>query len=122
MENKIAIIDDDVDMLAVLDNVLKSNGYEVRCYNDPQYVVAKIREYLPSLIMLDMHMPKKSGIDVLKEIKADAVLKKIPVIMLTVEGNPSEIHLSMLYGANTYILKPAKTEEVLNIIKNILVV
>lgn len=72
--------------------------------------------------MLDIHMPHKSGIDLLKEIKTDAVLKKIPVVMLSVDGNPSEIHMSMLYGANTYILKPAKTEDILNVIRSILLV
>lgn len=122
MENKIAIVDDNESILMSIESVLKDNGYDVRCYSDPLGVVEKIREYLPSLIMLDIHMPGKNGIELLKEIKGDSVLKKIPVVMLTVEGSPSEIQLSMLYGANTYILKPAKKDDILNVVKNILIV
>ncbi|MBP7795856.1 MAG: response regulator [Elusimicrobiales bacterium] len=122
MENKIAIVDDNESILASIESILKDNGYDVKCYNDPLGVVEKIREYLPSLIMLDIHMPGKNGIELLKEIKGDSVLKKIPVVMLTVEGSPSEIQLSMLYGANTYILKPAKKDDILNVVKNILIV
>lgn len=122
MKNKIAIIDDDQSMLELLETILKDKGYDVMCYNESVGAIDKLREYLPSLIMLDIHMPKKNGIELLKDIKSDAVLKKIPVVMLTVEGNPSEIELSMLYGANTYILKPASKEDILNIIENILIV
>lgn len=122
MNNKIAIIDDDVEILTLMENILTSNGYDVRTYNDPIGVIDELREYLPSLILLDIHMPSKSGIDVLKEIKKDAVLKKIPVVMLTVEGNPSEIQMSLLYGANTYILKPAQGKDILEIVRNLLVV
>jgi len=122
MKNKIAIVDDDENMLELLSSVLTERGYEVSCYNESLQALGKMREYLPSLIMLDIHMPKKNGIELLKEIKSDSVLKKIPVVMLTVEGNPSEIEMSMLYGANTYILKPAKKEDILNIVEGIFAV
>ncbi len=120
MKDKIVIIDDDVQMVEILKEVLTENGYKVFPFTDPQKVTDDIRKILPSLIMLDIHMPVKNGIEVLKEIKKDPVLKKIPVIMLTVEASPSEIELSLLHGANTYILKPAKKEDILNIVKNIL--
>ena len=122
MKNRITIVDDDQSMLELLETILKDKGYEVDCYNESVGAVDKMRERLPSLIMLDIHMPKKNGIELLKDIKSDSVLKKIPVVMLTVEGNPSEIEMSMLYGANTYILKPASKEDILNIVENILIV
>ncbi|MCX7641918.1 MAG: response regulator [Elusimicrobiales bacterium] len=122
MNNKIAVIDDDIGILNIIESILSSNGYDVRTYSEIVGIVEELRQYLPSLILLDIHMPSKSGIDVLKEIKKDPVLKKIPVVMLTVDGNPSEIQMSILYGANTYILKPAKEKDILEIVRNLLVV
>lgn len=122
MNNKIAVIDDDVEILSLIENILSDNGYDVKTYSEPSGIIQELREYLPSLILLDIHMPSRSGIDVLKEIKKDPVLKKIPVVMLTVEGSLSEIQTSLLYGANTYILKPAQSKDILEIVRNLLVV
>jgi CheY-like chemotaxis protein len=61
---------------------------------------------LPELILLDIRLPKKNGIEVLKIIKEDDKLKDIPVIMLTTSVNEDEIAQSYSYGANSYITKP----------------
>ncbi len=122
MNNRIAIVDDDIAILELIENILKNNGYDTRAYSDNSSIIEELRSYLPSLILLDIHMPSKSGIEVLKEIKKDPVLKKIPVVMLTVDGSISEIQMSMLYGANTYILKPAKEKDILDVVRNLLVV
>ncbi|MCX7905120.1 MAG: response regulator [Elusimicrobiales bacterium] len=122
MSNKIAVIDDENSILEVIENILKSNGYDVKTYNESIGIIDKLREYLPSLILLDIHMPSKNGIEVLKEIRKDPVLKKIPVVMLTVDVSPADIQKSMLYGANTYILKPAKEKDILEVIRNLLIV
>lgn len=122
MKSKIAIVDDDITILDLIQSILETNGYEVKAFSDTTNIIEELRIYLPALILLDIHMPSKSGIDVLKEIKKDPILKKIPVVMLTVEGSHSEIQMSLLYGANTYILKPAKEKDILEIVKNLLIV
>lgn len=60
----------------------------------------------PSLILLDLNLPKKSGLEVLKEIKTDNVLKCIPVIVLTISTDDKDILESYKYHANAYISKP----------------
>lgn len=60
----------------------------------------------PSLILLDLNLPKKSGLEVLKEIKTDNVLKCIPVIVLTISTDDKDILESYEYHANAYISKP----------------
>jgi len=61
----------------------------------------------PDLILLDIRMPKKNGIEVLREIKSDKLLKKIPVVMLTVSTMDKDIFDSFDYGCDHYITKSA---------------
>lgn len=121
MEHKILIADDDIEMLNLLYEILSSVNYKVVKAEDGVKALEEARKELPSLIMLDIHMPNKNGIQTLKEIKSDPLLKNIPVIMLTVEGSPSDIQHCMIYGANTYITKPAKKDDILKTVRNQLI-
>ncbi len=60
----------------------------------------------PDIIILDINLPKVNGLDVLKEIKTNAELKDIPVVMLTTSGNEDDINMSYRNYANSYIKKP----------------
>ena len=70
-------------------------------------------------ILLDLNMPKKDGREVLKEIKQDPKLKKIPVIVFTTAKNESEIRNCYDLGANTYIVKPDGFEELRKVVLNL---
>lgn len=63
------------------------------------------------LMLLDIRMPKVDGVEVLRQIKADAVLRKIPVIMLTTTDDPREIERCHILGCNSYFVKPVASEE-----------
>ena len=67
----------------------------------------------PSLILLDLNLPKKSGLEVLKEIKTDNVLKCIPVIVLTISTDDKDILESYKYHANAYISKPDNLDKLI---------
>jgi two-component system response regulator len=63
---------------------------------------------LPKLILLDVKMPKVDGIEALRKIKSDDIMKKIPVVMLTSSKEHPDIESSYLLGANSYIVKPVE--------------
>ena len=65
----------------------------------------------PDLILLDIKMPKKSGLEVLKELKSDSRYRSIPVVMLTSSANEEDVVQSYGLGSNSYITKPVKYEE-----------
>ena len=73
----------------------------------------------PGFILLDLNMPKKSGREVLAEIKQHPVFKTIPVVVYTTTKNEAEVKKCYELGANTYIVKPARFESLLKVVSDI---
>ena len=92
------------------------NGIEVMDY------LRKIKlnnQSYPSLILLDLNMPRKDGREVLKEIKENEIYKKIPVIVFTTSGNEMVIDKCYELGTNTYIIKPLSFDKLLEVVQHI---
>jgi CheY-like chemotaxis protein len=73
----------------------------------------------PDLILLDLNLPRKDGREVLAEIKADADLKRIPVVVITSSSAETDILKSYNLGANCYITKPVNLEQFVSVVKSI---
>ena len=73
----------------------------------------------PGLILLDLNMPKKDGREALREIKADPVLRKIPVVVLTTSKADTDIGRIYELGANSFISKPVSFESLVDVMKTI---
>ena len=73
----------------------------------------------PDLILLDLNLPRKNGREVLKEIKSDADLKRIPVVVLTSSDDEKDIVKSYDLGANCYVTKPVDLDQFMNVVKSI---
>jgi CheY-like chemotaxis protein len=73
----------------------------------------------PGLILLDLNMPRKDGREALKEIRADATLREIPVVVLTTSKDEEDILRSYNLGANSYITKPVTFEGLVDVIKSL---
>jgi len=80
---KILIIDDDPDICTYVSEVLQDNGFETVTACDGADAMSKTIEAPPDLIIVDLMMPKKSGVKFLHELKRDAMLKEIPIIVLS---------------------------------------
>ena len=73
----------------------------------------------PDLVLLDLNLPRKNGREVLKEIKSDADLKRIPVVVLTSSDDEKDIVKSYDLGANCYVTKPVDLDQFMNVVKSI---
>jgi CheY-like chemotaxis protein len=71
----------------------------------------------PDVILLDLHLPKKDGLEVLREVRADAGLCKIPVVMLTSSDRQDDVQACYAAGANSYITKPVSQEGMERVLK-----
>ncbi len=115
---RILLIDDDVDFVEATRTVLESKPYEVIVSYDGDDGLRKAREENPDLIILDVIMPVKDGFSTAEQLKKDADLKNIPVIVLTSyaeRGGESSISLSggLTMETEDYIDKPVSPEELL---------
>ncbi len=73
----------------------------------------------PAVILLDLNLPGTDGRDVLERVKADAELRKIPVVILTTSDSPSDIQLCYRQGASSYIIKPIRFDEFLKKVRTL---
>jgi CheY-like chemotaxis protein len=71
----------------------------------------------PCLVLLDLSMPGKHGLEVLKWMKGEAALSKIPVVVLSSSNQKSDVHRAYLLGADGYIIKPGDPDELIRIVK-----
>lgn len=74
---------------------------------------------LPALILLDINMPKKSGLEVLEWIRQQPRFESLPVLMLTSSSRPEDMEKARLLGANDYLLKPSNPRELVEVVKSI---
>ncbi|MEK7460096.1 MAG: response regulator [Patescibacteria group bacterium] len=104
-KKKITLVEDDSVLRDILSQKLEKSGYLVDRMDDGNAAVERIREYKPDMILLDIMMPGKSGMQVLEELHADIELKKIPVIIISNSGQPIEISRAKELGARDFLIK-----------------
>lgn len=117
---KILIAEDERDILDLITFTLRYHGYEVHQASNGQEALDIARKVKPDLIMMDVRMPKMTGYEACRHIKADANLKHIPVIFLSAKGQESEVQTGLEAGATDYILKPFAPDHLVSRVSEIL--
>jgi len=110
MDNKVLVIDDDERLRKLLREYLEENGFYVFSVGDGSEALKTIEREAPDIIILDIMLPGKDGLDVLKEINRKY---SIPVIMLTAKGEDTDRIIGLELGADDYIAKPFNPRELL---------
>jgi len=104
---KFLIVDDFSTMRRIVRNLLKELGYNnADEAEDGQIALGKLRSGLFNFVVSDINMPNMNGFELLREIRADDQLKKLPVLLVTAEAKKEDIVLAAQIGANGYIVKP----------------
>lgn len=114
---KVLIIEDDPDIRENIETLLVEEGYTVETASNGFSGVEKAKEFLPDIIISDILMKGKSGYEVLEELLCDKETKTIPFIFLTAKVDPVDIRKGMELGADDYITKPFKNNELLKAIE-----
>jgi DNA-binding response OmpR family regulator len=111
MNTKVLIVEDDPHILLGLEEVLKSDGFEVVVCSRGDQAVEAVRKQRPALVVLDVMLPGMSGYDVCKELRAKQVAT--PILMLTAKGQEIDKVVGLDLGADDYVTKPFGVRELL---------
>lgn len=117
---RILIAEDEPDIRELVAFTLRFAGHEVTPTNNGEEALHKAKEIIPDLIMMDVRMPKMTGYDACRAMKADSALKDIPVVFLSAKGQDAEIQIGLEAGAEEYLLKPFAPDQLVERVKAIL--
>jgi DNA-binding response OmpR family regulator len=107
----VLVADDDDDIRDLVAFRLDRAGYEVLRAGDGQEALDLAKEHRPDLAVLDVMMPKLTGYDVTRELRADAATSRIPVILLTARVQEADVARGFEAGADDYVKKPFSPQE-----------
>ena len=113
MSKKILIVDDEPNIVISLEFLMKKEGFEVAVAGDGEEALAKVAEFAPDLVLLDVMMPKKSGYEVCEALRADPAQAALKIVMLTAKGRDTEVAKGLAIGADVYMTKPFSTKELM---------
>ena len=108
---RIFVVDDEEDLTDLLHYQLGKAGFEVKFSNNPFEALGKARDFMPELIILDVMMPDLDGLQLLRMIRVDNLLQKVPVIMLTAKSGVEHRIKGLEQGADDYLGKPFDIQE-----------
>lgn len=117
---KILIAEDERDIRDLVAFTLRFAGYEVTTASNGEEAVQLASKENPDLILMDVRMPRLTGYDACRILKADPVMKDIPVVFLSAKGQESEIQAGLDAGAEEYLLKPFAPDQLTERVKTIL--
>ena len=106
----VLVVDDDASLAEMLSIVLRQEGFDSRIVGRGDIALDAFRDYKPDLVLLDLMLPGKDGIDVCKEIRAES---GVPIVMLTAKGDTIDVVVGLESGADDYIVKPFKPKELI---------
>jgi two-component system, OmpR family, response regulator BaeR len=117
VSGKILIVEDEPKLASLLSDYLKASGFEAFCLANGTEVVHRVREHKPDLILLDLMLPGRDGMEICKDIRT---FSRVPIIMVTARIEEIDRLLGLELGADDYICKPFSPREVVARVKAVL--
>ena len=117
---RILIVEDDKDIVELVRYNLEKDDFQVQAVGDGVSALAQVKKSAPDLVVLDLMLPKLSGLEICKEIRRDASLNRLPILMLTARGDEADRVVGLEIGADDYVTKPFSPRELVARVKALL--
>jgi CheY-like chemotaxis protein len=117
---RILIAEDEPDIRELVAFTLRFAGHEVIATSNGEEALEQASQVVPDIILMDVRMPRMTGYDACRAMKADPALKDIPIVFLSAKGQDSEIQTGLDAGAEEYLLKPFAPDQLTERVKVIL--
>ncbi len=118
--HRIAVVEDDADILEILEYTLQREGYTVDAYARGDSALAGIQRQVPDLVLLDLMLPGVDGLEICRQLKRAPETTELPIIMLTARSEETDRVVGLELGADDYVTKPFSSREVILRIKAVL--
>jgi two-component system, OmpR family, response regulator MtrA len=109
-KGRILVVDDDAALAEMLTIVLRNEGFESLVCGTGDQALGMFHEFRPDIVLLDLMLPGKDGIDVCREIRAES---GVPIVMLTAKSDTIDVVVGLESGADDYVIKPFKPKELI---------
>ena len=116
----VLVVEDDPDLGETIVNYLKEEGLDAKLARDGDQAMRLVDQIQPSAMILDLMMPRRDGFSVLRELRADGRIAKLPVIVVTAIFGLSERLYATELGAADYVTKPFELDELVERVRNVL--
>ncbi len=117
---RILVVEDDKDIIELVRYNLEKDGYQVGATGDGATGLAQLRKTPPDLLILDLMLPKLSGLEICKEVRKDVSLNRLPILILTAKGEEADRVVGLELGADDYVTKPFSPRELAARVKALL--
>ncbi len=108
---KVLLVEDEPNIVEAVGFILSRDGWSVASHGNGETAIEEIRRVAPDVLVLDVMLPGRSGYDILREMRQDAGLRDLPVLMLTARGQEKDRALARELGVSRFMTKPFSNTE-----------
>ncbi len=119
MAKRILLVEDEANILEAIGFILSRDGWDVRGHGKGESALAEIERVAPDILVLDIMLPGRSGLDVLRDLRASPALRELPVLLLTAKGQTKDREQAMALGANAFLTKPFSNDELIETVRRL---
>lgn len=120
MSADVLIVEDEPSILESLDFILRRAGWSIEAVTDGEAAIDALRRHRPRVMVLDIMLPKRSGFEVLKQIRSEPGLEDLPVLILTAKGQAQDRRVAEDLGADGFVTKPYANADVVREVRRLM--
>lgn len=117
---RILIVEDEGNILEALSFILSRAGWDVRGHGKGDSALDEVTRVEPDMLVLDVMLPGRSGLDILRDLRAEEATAGLPVLMLTAKGQAKDRELALALGADAFLTKPFANSELLEAVTRLM--
>jgi DNA-binding response OmpR family regulator len=119
VSKRILLVEDEANILEAIGFILSRDGWDVRGHGKGETALAEIERVEPDLLVLDIMLPGRSGLDVLRDLRARPATRDLPILLLTAKGQAKDREQAMALGANAFLTKPFSNDELIETVRQL---
>jgi len=116
---RVLLVEDEINILEAISFILSRDGWDVCGHGNGATALDEIRRQAPDVLVLDVMLPGRSGLDILRDLRTQPETENLPVLMLTAKGQTKDRDLALALGANAYLTKPFSNSEMIETLRRV---